>query len=57
MNGTKTYNLYCDENCNTFLVFNKFHKLFEIIQREVKLKPIKPIEDKTPEGEEIKKKN
>lgn len=35
--------------------WNDFHKLFEIIQKEVELEPIKPIEDKTPEGEEIKK--
>lgn len=32
-----------------------FHKLFKIIQREVELEPIKPIEDFTPEGEQIKK--
>ncbi len=35
--------------------WNEFHKLFEIIQKEVELEPIKPEEDKTPEGEEIKK--
>jgi len=35
--------------------WNDFHKLFEIIQKEVELEPIKPEEDKTPEGEEIKK--
>lgn len=32
-----------------------FHKLFETIQKEVELEPIKPEEDKTPEGETIKK--
>jgi len=37
--------------------WNEFHKLFEIIQKEVELEPIKPEEDKTPEGEEIKKEN
>ena len=35
--------------------WDDFHKLFEIIQKEVELEPIKYIEDKTPEGEEIKK--
>lgn len=35
--------------------WNDFHKLFEIIQKEVELEPIKPEEDKTPEGEDIKK--
>lgn len=35
--------------------WNDFHKLFEIIQKEVELEPIKPEENKTPEGEEIKK--
>lgn len=35
--------------------WNEFHKLFEIIQKEVELEPIKPEEDKTPEGEVIKK--
>lgn len=35
--------------------WNDFHKLFEIIQKEVELEPIKPEEDKTPEGEPIKK--
>ncbi|MBK7377858.1 MAG: hypothetical protein IPJ03_02450 [Ignavibacteriales bacterium] len=35
--------------------WDDFHKLFEIIQKEVELEPIKYTEDKTPEGEEIKK--
>ena len=35
--------------------WNDFHKLFEIIQKEVELEPIKPEEDKTPEGEDINK--
>lgn len=35
--------------------WNDFLKLFEIIQKEVELEPIKPEEDKTPEGDEIKK--
>lgn len=33
--------------------WDDFHKLFEIIQREVELESIKPEEDKTPEGEQI----
>lgn len=33
--------------------WDDFHKLFEIIQDEVELEPIKPLEDKTPEGEEL----
>lgn len=35
--------------------WEEFHKTPEIIQKEVELEPIKPREDKTPEGEEIKK--
>jgi hypothetical protein len=35
--------------------WDDFHKLFEIIQKEVELEPIKPLEDFTPEGESIKK--
>ena len=35
--------------------WDDFHKLFEVIQQEVELEPIKPIEDKTFDGEEIKK--
>jgi len=35
--------------------WSDFHKLFEVIQKEVELEPIKAIVDKTPEGEEIKK--
>ena len=37
--------------------WNDFHQLFEIIQKEVELEPIKPIEDRTPEGEEIMREN
>lgn len=45
-----------DDHKKFFLgCWDDFHKLFEIIQQEVELEPIKPIEDKTPEGEEIKK--
>ena len=36
--------------------WEEFHRLFEIIQEEVELEPIKPTDDVTPEGEEIKKK-
>jgi len=35
--------------------WDDFHKLFEIIQKEVVLEPIKPEVDKTPEGKEIEK--
>jgi len=35
--------------------WNYFMNLFNVIQQEVALEPIKPEEDKTPEGEEIKK--
>lgn len=35
--------------------WDEFHNLFEIIQKEVELEPLKPEEDKTPEGEEIEK--
>lgn len=35
--------------------WDDFHKLFEVIQKEVELEPIKAIEDNTPEGELIKK--
>ena len=35
--------------------WDDFHKLFEIIQKEVVLEPIKPEVDKTPEGEKIER--
>jgi hypothetical protein len=35
--------------------WDEFHNLFEIIQKEVELEPIKPEEDKTPEGEPVNK--
>ncbi len=35
--------------------WDDFHKLFEIIQKEVELEPIKAEKDTTPEGESIKK--
>ncbi len=45
-----------DEEKEYFMArWDDFHKLFEIIQKEVELEPIKPEEDKTPEGELIKK--
>lgn len=45
-----------DEHHKFFMEqWNELHKLFEIIQAEVELEPIKAIEDKTPEGEDIQK--
>ena len=45
-----------DEHKKFFMSkWDDFHKLFELIQKEVELEPIKPIEDFTPEGEPIKK--
>ena len=45
-----------DEHKKFFMSkWDDFHKLFEIIQKEVELEPIKPLEDFTPEGESIKK--
>ena len=35
--------------------WNYFMNFFNIIQQEVDLEPIKPEEDKTPEGESINK--
>ena len=36
--------------------WDNFHKLFEIIQKEVELEPIKPEEEDTPEGDKKPKK-
>lgn len=45
-----------EDHTNFYLKsWEEFHKLFEIIQIEVELEPIKPIVDFTPEGEPIKK--
>ena len=50
-----------EEKNKEYKFFNEqweyFHSIPEIIQQEVELEPIKPTEDKTPEGEEIKKVN
>ncbi|MCH7826452.1 MAG: hypothetical protein IIC75_00525 [Bacteroidetes bacterium] len=47
-----------EENTKYFMKqWNDFHRLFEIIQEEVELEPIKPNIDVTPKGEEIKEGN